>query len=107
MRAHDDSARPNPEYRHTVRTLEERRRRLAIARAATWIELAIGAIAVPLALFIWIAAPRYRGLPGSPPPIEVIGLVGIVIGFLWMVRIRLAESESGAPPWRYRSNACD
>jgi hypothetical protein len=87
-----------------MRTIDARRRRLAIARAATWIELVAGAAAVALTLFIWIAAPRYYfgGMTGSPPPIELIGILGVVAGFVWMLRIRLADPDAGAPPWRYR-----
>jgi hypothetical protein len=37
--------------------------------------------------------------------IEMIGVVGVVVGFVWMLRMRLADPEAGAPPWRYRSDA--
>jgi hypothetical protein len=96
------------EYGRPMRTIDARRRRLAIARAATRLELGLGALAIPLVLFVLVAAPRYHGLPGSPPPngvIEMIGVVGVVIGFVWMLRMRLADPEAGAPPWRYRSDA--
>lgn len=88
-----------------MRTIDERRRRLAIARMTTRLELGFGALAILLALFIMIAAPRFHHWPGPHLRIEVIGMVGIVVGFAWMLRIRLADPESGAPPWRYRSDS--
>lgn len=65
----------------------------------------MGAAAIPLAVFVWIAAPTYFVLYGDRDrlSIEAIGVLGVIVGFVLMVWIRLAEPESGAPPWRYRS----
>jgi cytochrome bd-type quinol oxidase subunit 2 len=57
--------------------------------------------------FLWIAAPNSIG--GSwvrPMPWSLIlpaaGLLGIVIGLVWMIRIYRANPEPDPKAWRYR-----
>jgi hypothetical protein len=66
-------------------------------------ELAIGAlvaIAVPVLI---IATPSPMG-GGTGPASAVVGIVGVVVGLAWMIRILRDDPEAGPSPWRYRSH---
>ena len=58
-----------------------------------------------IAPFSYLAAPGFMG--GRPPDLPIIGVAGvgfagILIGFLWMVRIYRADPEPDQRAWRYR-----
>lgn len=54
--------------------------------------------------FLFIAAP---GFMGPPPPFEQlsrgVGVLGLVVGFAWMIRIYRADPEPDQRSWRYRA----
>lgn len=88
--------------------LELRRRRLRRAHELIRLELVI-AFAVPLlAGFLWVAAPAGfgGGMFYEPPLIELIlpwaGIVGVIVGIVWMVRLSRPDPEAGERTWRYR-----
>jgi hypothetical protein len=56
-----------------------------------------------LSAFLIVAAPNSMGggSPG-PGPAALIGVVGLAVGILWMVRILRADPEPDAKSWRYR-----
>jgi hypothetical protein len=90
-----------------MRTLAQRERRLRRARIATRIEIAIGSLAVSVPLLWYLVGPTtlsggmtYR-VPAWRPPLELIAFAGIVVGFIWMLRIRFTGPEDGARSnWR-------
>ena len=55
--------------------------------------------------FLFIAAPNFTG-GYDPRPIGLIvpaiGVVGLVVGLIWMVRIFRADPEPKTKGWRYR-----
>ena len=87
--------------------LEQRRRRLQNARFLIRAELTI-AIAGPLiAAFLYVAAPGTTGPMFSEPPRYVAllpwaGVVGWIVGIVWMVRLSRTDPEPGERSWRYR-----
>lgn len=56
--------------------------------------------------FLFIAAPNSMGGGNDPGPIQwlvpAIGIAGLIVGLVWMVRILRADPEPGAKFWRYR-----
>jgi hypothetical protein len=77
-----------------------------LGRSRARVELAGAAfLGFVLAPFLYIAAPGFKGPP--PPDWQVIGSLvvgaaGILIGFMWMVRIYRADPEPDQRAWRYR-----
>ena len=66
--------------------------------------VAVVALAVPA--FFFIAAPNFSGSGYESGPtawiVPAIGVAGIVIGLIWMVRISRAHQEPEPKGWRYR-----
>lgn len=64
----------------------------------------MAAILVSLAAgFLWIAAPGFMGGANPYEPwLPLIALAGVVVGFVWMVRIYRADPEPDQKIWRYR-----
>jgi uncharacterized RDD family membrane protein YckC len=88
------------------------RKRLAAPRVQARLLLCVGIFVLPLGAFAWIAAPGYldpmSGNPGSlnlrPLPL-IVGVVGLVVGWLLMFRAYRAYAagfERDEGPWRYR-----
>jgi hypothetical protein len=51
--------------------------------------------------------PRYMGLfARGPDPLLVgaVGILGMVLGVAWMIRLSRPDPEAGRPPWRYRDH---
>lgn len=69
-----------------------------------------GAVFAPLlAAFLFVGAPNGpTAMFANPGPISLIvpgiGILGLVIGLLWMVRILRAHHEPEAKGWRYRDS---
>ena len=88
----------------TVAGMERGRRGREGGRAMIMVALVL---ATP-PLFLWIAAPGFRGGgigASEPPPIELVGVAMYVIGLTWMVRIYRGQSESVHGAWRYRNRS--
>jgi len=58
--------------------------------------------------FLVIAAPQYVG--GPMPEVDalsivlpVVGIVSVIVGFAWMIRIYREKPEPDHRAWRYRS----
>lgn len=78
-------------------TLAQRERRLARARAATFVEMSLATMAVLVALLAPLVAPRTL----FPTVDQVVGTLGVVIGYLWLLWLRFRGPEDGAPTnWR-------
>jgi membrane associated rhomboid family serine protease len=82
---------------------ERARRGRRLSRAmfvsALWVLLFAG--------FLFVAAPNGpSAMMADPGPIgwivSVAGVVGLVVGLLWMVRILRAKPEPDTSAWRYR-----
>lgn len=87
--------------------LERRRRGLQSARFLIRAELTIALAAPLIAGILFIAA------PGGPTPmfqrelpIQTLlgwaGVLGVIVGIAWMVRLSRANPEAGERSWRYR-----
>ena len=66
---------------------------------------ALVVLAIPA--FFFIAAPNFTGMTLHEPgallvALPLVGVAGLVIGFVWMVRIFRADAEPDAKSWRYR-----
>ena len=66
---------------------------------------ALVVLAIPA--FFFIAAPNFTAMSLHEPgalqvALPVVGVAGLVIGFVWMVRIFRADPEPDAKSWRYR-----
>jgi hypothetical protein len=63
-------------------------------------------MAIGLAVFLTIAAPNSMGRnpvePGAVYCLPLLGVLGIVIGLAWMIRIHRADPEPDPGSWRYR-----
>ena len=86
--------------------LHARQRRLDRARALRQIELFL-AFALPLvAGFLHVASPGYSGGIYEPPLIATLvpwaGVVGVLVGIVWIVRVSRPDPEAGERTWRYR-----
>ncbi len=87
--------------------LDRRRRRLHRARVLIRAEFAI-AVAIPvIAGFLLVAAPGFTGGGIWEPPLYVTllpwaGVVGWIVGIVWMIRLSRPDSEPGERSWRYR-----
>ena len=101
-----------------VDVTDRREAGLAMRRLPTrrWIvtrtEFAIGVLAALVFPFLAVASPSYMGGGMRPPGLlsdllsalpVAIGIVGVVVGLAWMVRILRQDPESGPSHWRYRS----
>jgi drug/metabolite transporter (DMT)-like permease len=85
---------------------------LADPRVQARLLLCVGLFVLPLGAFAWIAAPGFMeamsGNPGSPDlraPMFLVGVVGLVVGWLLMYRAYRAYAAGFEPdegPWRYR-----
>ncbi len=75
-----------------------------LGRELARVELTIAAAVTVAVGLMWLAEPAYMG--GGPPPSEkpvvIAGLVGLVVGFAWMIRIYRANPEPDPHIWRYR-----
>ena len=74
-----------------------------LARVELGVAAGTGFVVTP---FLYLAAPGFMG--PQPPAWQVIGSLvvgaaGILIGFLWMVRIYRADPEPDQRAWRYRA----
>lgn len=70
--------------------------------------IALAVMFVFLGVFLFVAAPGYMGGPMTRVPfwydaLPVLGVVGIVVGLVWMVRIHRADPEPDQHAWRYRA----
>jgi hypothetical protein len=99
-----------PAYRGAMRTLEERRRRLAVARAASQIELLIGGVACVLPALLWLSAPTFSQPMWTPEKNSVAGvpvdalfmLAGTVVmltAYASMLWIQLHDHEAHDSHW--------
>jgi drug/metabolite transporter (DMT)-like permease len=89
-----------------------RLRSLAEPRVQTRLFLCVGLFVLPLGAFAWIAAPGFIEPmfvnPGSPDfrgPVFVVGIAGLVVGWLLLYRAYRAKAagfERDEDPWRYR-----
>lgn len=74
---------------------------------------AVSGVAVASAIgaaLAFLARPGFMG--GSPAPLSwawwgetglpVLGLVGVVVGLAWILRIDVASNRTDPEPWRYR-----
>jgi hypothetical protein len=66
---------------------------------------AVMALAVPA--FFFIAAPNFTGMSlqeagALDVALPFVGVAGLVVGFIWMVRIFRADPEPKTKGWRYR-----
>jgi hypothetical protein len=88
--------------------LEDRQRRLDRARRLIRFELGVAFTTPVVAGFLFIAAPQFGGglSHREPPLIESLvpwaGVLGVIIGIVWMIRIARADPEAGESSWRYR-----
>ena len=86
--------------------MEESNARARRGRRLAGLTLAVAVIPLAIVAFLFIAAPNSMGGGNDPGPIQWIvpatGIVGIVIGLVWMVGIFRADPEPEAKFWRYR-----
>jgi hypothetical protein len=85
-----------------MRTLAERERRLRTARIATGIELLLGGLALAIVAFAVVLFPPPQHFNGGGVTVPMIlGALGVVVGFVWMLRIRFRGPEDRAKSnWR-------
>jgi hypothetical protein len=95
-------------YRGQVNDLERRQRVLDQARFLIRAELTL-AIAVPvIAGFMWVAAPgtmvepMFINVPLFVTLLPLVGVVGFIVGIVWMLRLSRPDPEAGERSWRYR-----
>ncbi len=87
--------------------LEPSRRRLRRGRILFRLAFAV-AIAAPVAVGLaYIAAPAgfgpmFRRAWLTAEVLPWLGVLGVIVGFVWMVRLARADPEAGVSPWRYR-----
>ncbi len=86
--------------------LEHRLRRMEGSRFLVRAEIAI-AIAAPLLVgFLYIAMPGGSS-PMFPSLVDQllpwVGVGGVILGFVWMVRLSRPDPEPGERTWRYRA----
>ena len=85
----------------------ERQRRLDQARTLAHVELAVAFGAPLFAAFLWVAAPGSfeGGFYREPLLVSLLpwlGVIGVVVGIVWMIRIYRADAEPIETTWRYR-----
>jgi hypothetical protein len=86
---------------------QERQRRLDRARTLGRFELFVAFTAMPLALFLLVAAPGHMGggMFAEPTLMESLmpwaGAAVYVFSVAWMIRIHRANPEAGERSWRY------
>lgn len=71
------------------------------------LELAIAFVAPLVVGLGYLAAPGNMGdgLGREPPLMEFVpwaGVVGLIIGLVWIVRLSRSDPEAGEREWRYR-----
>jgi hypothetical protein len=85
--------------------------RIEKARNRGRLLLGIPILLIVLHVFGWTSAPRFIGGMYEGPRVAgvlvsdlltVAGVVGVVVGFVWMWRIYRAPTKVKAPLWRYR-----
>jgi len=84
-----------------------RQRRLDRARRLADVELTVAFGAPLFAGFLWVASPGMIGVMSSREPSLVslmpwLGVIGVIVGIVWMIRIYRADPEPFEPTWRYR-----
>ncbi len=88
--------------------------RIQRARYLARLELTIALLASGFTAFLFFAAASSGGSPmyvsDEPPPFlagqmvtRVLGIVGVIFGLVWMVRIYRADPEPDQRNWLYRS----
>jgi hypothetical protein len=93
-------------YGGRVNDLERRQRRLDRAHFPIRAELVI-AFAAVAGGFLWVAAPgSFLATFHKPWLIETLlplaGVVGFIVGIVWILRLSRSGSEAGERTWRYR-----
>jgi hypothetical protein len=75
-----------------------------IGRAIIALAVVVGII---LPAWLFVAAPGHMGGDWGTPlwysALPWVGMVGVVVGLVWMVRIHRADPEPDQKAWRYRS----
>jgi hypothetical protein len=70
------------------------------------LELTIAFVAPLAAGFWYVAAPGSSGGLREPSLIEQYapwaGVVGLIVGLVWIVRLSRSDPDAGEPEWRYR-----
>ncbi len=88
--------------------LERRRRRLRRAHHLIRAELALAVVVPILAGFLFVAAPAFWGgrSTGMYAIVETLlaiaAVVGVLVGFAWMIRLSRPDPEAGERSWRFR-----
>jgi hypothetical protein len=66
-------------------------------------ELAFVAFLIVAAAFVWVARPGFMGgTAWWEDWLAPAGLIGVLIGLVWMIRIYRADPEPDQRAWRYR-----
>ncbi len=74
--------------------------------------IALTVMFIFLGVFLFVAAPGTMGGPMFRVPfwydalyddLYVLGVVGTIVGLVWMVRIHRADPEPDQHAWRYRA----
>lgn len=85
--------------------LEARQRRLARARFLIRAEFLIAVAAPLVAAFLFVAAPGFTGGGMGPSLLARLwpwaGVAGVILGFVWMIRLSRPQPEGGDRTWRY------
>ena len=76
-----------------------------VGRELARVELTVAVAVVVGTAFAFVAAPGHPG--GGPPEWAtetslIVALLGLIVGFAWMIRIYRADLEPDANIWRYR-----
>jgi hypothetical protein len=87
--------------------MEESNARARRGRRLARIMFAGALMSLGIPAFLFVAAPNSMGQTGNDPgpiglTVPAIAIVGLVVGFVWMVRIFRADPEPDAKSWRYR-----
>jgi hypothetical protein len=66
-------------------------------------------VVLAFTVFLWIAAPNFTAMSLQEPgalqvALPFVGVAGLVIGLIWMVRILRAHHEPEPKGWRYRDS---
>jgi hypothetical protein len=94
-----------------VHDLRRRQERLRAARRLARLELLVGFASALLFAFLFVAKPGFTGggwrseswiVRAAPDAPVVVGVVGVILGLAWMVRIYRGDPEPDMRSWRYR-----
>jgi hypothetical protein len=91
-----------------VNDLERRQWQLDQAHVLIRTELALAIAAPVVAAFLWVAAPgtmgggMFYGAPLIVTLFPLTGVVGFIVGLIWIIRLSRPDPEAGEPSWRYR-----